>query len=356
MHARATRRTAGVLAMAAAALLAAACGAEPPPEGARLSLLAVGDAGAEPDRADHYATLLGVARSMAESDEAGAVDALVLLGDNFYPDGLREVELARRVGADLARPFCRFLAGGAPRFAELAADCARPGATRHPVTILAVLGNHDTVAPESPALQRHAVEQFLASWRMPPGPAAAIELGHGVSLVAFDSTAAFAGGAAAAADLAALEDALREARGPWRVLASHHPVAGAGTGDEQERYVRYRRGVLEAIEAAGVPVQLALAGHEHNLQLLAMDPPGPALQVVAGAGSAPRGIHDDNPRRRFGLDHTPGFARVDLVGEGEDEELVVSLYARPGWPRRVLGATQLVARVAVDRAGDLEDR
>lgn len=331
---------------------AAACGPPPgPPAGARLSLLAVGDTGAEPDRPERLATLRGVGAAMAASDEARPADALVLLGDNFYPDGLRASELTLRVREDVVRPFCRFVAPDAPRYAEVADACPLADARRHTPPIFAVLGNHDIVAPGSPSLERDAVPRFVANWRLVGDPASVIEMGRGVSLVAFDSNAAFAGEPQAGAQLDALADALQRAQGPWRVLISHHPVAGEGRGDEAEAYARYRRGVRAAIEAAGVDVQLALAGHEHSLQILLLDPPGPVLGVVAGAGAAPRGIHDRNPRRRVAVAHTPGFARVDLVGEGDAERLVVSLYARPGWPRRLLGATQRVALWAVDRAG-----
>jgi hypothetical protein len=279
------------------------------------------------------------------------VHALVLLGDNFYPDGLREEELVPRVRANVARPFCPFLASGAPRFGELAGACDLADAERRPVPIVAVLGNHDRVSPESARLQRDVLPRFVANWRLPSEPAAVVELGEGVSLIAFDSNAAFAGEAAAGGDLAALADALRSARGPWRVLLAHHPVAGEGRGDERARYRRYRDAVLEAIEASGVRVQLALAGHEHNLQVLAMEPPGPALQVISGAAAAPRSIRDENPSRLFGVSRVPGFARIDLLGSGDAERLVVSLVLRPRWPRRALGATQLAARFSVDRQG-----
>ena len=42
---------------------------------------------------------------------------------------------------------------------------------------------------------------------------------------------------------------------------------------------------MAEIAAAGVPEQLYVSGHEHNLQVLGMEPPAPPLHVVSGGGS-----------------------------------------------------------------------
>jgi hypothetical protein len=331
-------------------LSVAGCGASAAEEPPLLSLLAVGDTGAPPDDPDRYGTQLAVAAAMESIDRAHPVHDLVLLGDNFYPHGLLRAELVPRLRANVVRPYCRFLWLAGPRAPEVEEACHVPATARHPVPLFAVLGNHDYFSPESPALQREALRRFLANWHMPLGAAAVYELGHGVSLVAYQSDPIFEG-----ADAVPLAEALRASQGPWRILAAHHPIADRGRDAEAERHRRYREVVLEAVAAAEVPVHLVLAGHEHNLQVLAMSPPAPPLHVISGGGSEPRSLSGPDPRRKAGFE-APGFARVDLVGggpgEGSEERLVASLYGLPRFPRRLVSdRPRLLARWSVDRAG-----
>jgi hypothetical protein len=253
------------------------------------------------------------------------------------------------VRANLVRPYCRFLALTAPRSPEVESACELPPAERHPVPLYAVLGNHDYMTPGSDKLQRESVPLFLANWRMPEPPAAVAELGHGVSLVLFDSDPVFRG-ASAPTGLAA---ALRAARGPWRILIAHQPIAAVGTS-ERETYARFRTLMVTEIAAAGVPVQLYLSGHEHNLQALVMEPPAPPLNVIAGGGSGGRSLHDVNPRRRAGF-ASAGYTRIDLAGEGERERLVVTLMRVPTPALPFLGASRFAARFSVDRAGRVRE-
>ena len=340
-------RARGVIrALAAAGVLwlVLGCGAPDLREPVALSLLALGDTGARPDDPPRVRAQLAVAAALEAEDRRLPVDALLLLGDHFYDVGLREDELVARVRANLVRPYCRFLALTAPRSPEVEGACESPPAERHPVPLYAVLGNHDYMTPGSDVLQRESVPLFLANWRM-PGPGAAVaELGHGVSLVLFDSDPVFQG---AAPD--GLARALREAAGPWRILVAHQPIAVVGTS-EREAYASFRARMLAEIAAAGVPVQLYLSGHEHNLQALVMEPPAPPLHVIAGGGSGARSLHDVNPNRRAGF-AAAGYARVDLVGDGEAQRLLVTLMRVPAAALRLLGPSRRAARFSVDLGG-----
>ena len=122
---------------------------------------------------------------------------------------------------------------------------------------------------------------FVANFRLSGEPATWVELAPRVSLVLFDSNQLQNGG-----DTAPLRDALRAAPGPWRILVAHHPIGTHGRRDE------YTKDVRAAVRESGVPVQLMLAGHEHSLQVVAQDDPGPRLVVVSGAGSRPRDDRD----------------------------------------------------------------
>ena len=168
--------------LAIVALLLVACSPRPLQDGdpdgaARLSLFALGDTGAEPAPIGRaLQTQMRVAAVLAAEHARRPVDALVLLGDNFYPDGLRERELAFRVRENVVRPYCAFLALDGPESAEVADACPPERRSAVPTPIYAVLGNHDANLPESPPLQREAVPRFVPNWRMPPGAVEVIEL------------------------------------------------------------------------------------------------------------------------------------------------------------------------------------
>lgn len=339
------------------ALLFAVGGCSPEPLGpAALSLLAVGDTGAPPSEVEDYRHLLDVSAAMAAEHRERPVAALVLLGDNFYPAGLRSRSVVPQVRATLVRPFCVFLALSAPRSGEVADACATPERERRPVPLFAVLGNHDYEASESPALQRAAIPRFVSNWQLGAPLAEVHELGSGVSLITFDSERLVAG-----EDPAPLRDALGASRGPWRILAAHRPAlvlrepAPGATVEARRQLAEHRAYVertLRAIESSGVAVHLLVAGHEHNLQILAGAPPAPPLQIVAGGGSDPRSIRGELAERRGGW-KSLGFARVDLIQKAGSARLVASLYRVPDSIERLLGDRRLAARWSVDAAGRL---
>jgi hypothetical protein len=343
-------RAAARVCLLALPLAALACSEPTPPAGARVSVLAVGDTGARPSDLRAYLTHRTVADAIGEEDRAHPVQALVLLGDNFYDRGLRQAEIEPRVRANLVLPFCRFLAPVAESTGTPLDACTLPKEKRHPIPIYAVLGNHDYLSPESPALQRETIPRLVPNWRMPASGAEVHEL-DGVSLVLFDSDPVKQG-----EPTVDLRDALRRAQGPWRIIAAHHPIADLRqkTAEQKAHNETYRERVVEAIAAAGVPVHVFMAGHEHNLQVLVMDPPAPALHVIAGSGSTTRAIRHPNPLRRASFD-VPGFARVDLVGSGEDERLVASLHRVPPFPLASIRGSLLVARWSVDRSGGVAE-
>lgn len=328
-------------ALALCAPVAAAC-----PASARCedtSLLAVGDTGGR-----HALPFLregqrSVARGMDAVDAEAPVDALVLLGDLFYPDGLRTRELAQRVRDNVVLPYCRFVDLDGGRFAEVAAACDRPGGKRHPVPIYAVAGNHDYDSRESPELEHRVLREFVSNWHMQDGAASVVELAPGVSLVLVDTPAVIRSG-----DFQAIHAALREARGPWRIVAAHLPVApGDPTADAE-----WQSPVppLEHFSLPDAPVQLYLAGHRHSLQVIEGTAPGPALHVIAGSGATIRPVRSRYDDRRVALERT-GFVRVDRACGNGGPRLVVSLYTTPRFPFVFWEPPRLASRWSVDLAG-----
>lgn len=280
-----------------------------------LSLLALGDTGKGRLWPRSLRAQYRVGEALAREDRRAPIDALVFLGDNFYPRGLEPETARSRVAENLVAPYCHFVSLTVLGFAELGSACRRAPDETHPVPLVAVLGNHDVGLGQGVALQRAGIAEWVGNWVVPE-TARSYELGAGVSLVAFHSPAVEEG---AAAD--ALAAALRAARGPWLVVAAHHPIADPGAGWT----LAYAERVRAAVRAAGRPVHLFLAGHQHSLQALRAD--GAALHVVAGGGGA--GLYPLAPTRSaerlFGL-AAHGFARVDA----SPEALEVTLLALDG--------------------------
>lgn len=351
-------RLAAAAGLVALALLAAAWVGRgdpvpPPPGDVRLSLLAVGDTGTYSPLPFPFDGQERVADAMEAEHLRHPLDALVLLGDNFYPDGLSADALLERVGDDLVSPYCLFLRLDGPRAGELAHRCGVPAGERRPIPVHAVLGNHDENIPGSPELQREAIPEFVSNWRMVPGIAGSYELGGGVSLVLLEYLRLIAVPEEEA--VAALAAALRSAQGPWRILAVHHPFAtlppGVDRGDAETDYSRLLR---EAMERAGAPVHAVLAGHEHNLQVLGMEPPYPPLHVVSGSGGRAEPIDTFAFDRRAARAAT-GYARLDLVERDGVERLYVSLIAVPGGVVGVFRDPVLVSRWSLGGEGDLRE-
>lgn len=311
------------------------------------SLLATGDTG---KRHRLVASLLegqiAVAEGMAIEDERQPVDTLVLLGDNFYDQGLQQEELVPRIRENIVRPYCRFLASDGPRWREVRDACPISEGERHAIPLYAILGNHDISTPESPELQRSVLPEFVSNWTLDTGLGHVVEFPQGVSLILLNSEIHPYGDRSRS--LAAL---LRQSRGRWRIVASHRPP----TVDDQggDAISGLRESLEKASAQAEMPLHVVLSGHRHSLQLLTSSAPDPILSVIVGSGARHRPIRTPHPDRVFGL-ASLGFARVDLFGSGEDERLVVTLFATPDFP--VLGTEpERVASWSVDLRGRTRD-
>ena len=312
-----------------------------------VSLLAVGDTGA---RRRSLAVLDGqraVGVGLEREDRRAPADALLLLGDNFYPKGLLESELVERTRDNLVRPYCAFVDLSGPRSHEVAEGCRGTSRGLAARPLYAVLGNHDWRTKGSPRLQAEALPDFVANWRLLARGAEAVELGSGVSLVLFDSMELLR-----SLDATSLREALRGARGPWRILAAHHPIGTRrhDSGDHSADPTSYEALVRRAVAEAGVDVQLMLAGHEHSLQILELSGPGPRLVAIAGSGSGARAVRSTSEGRLFAYEGL-GFARVDLVRDAFGERLTVTLYASPRWAAAIGGAPEVVVRWSVAADG-----
>ena len=273
----------------------------------RLSLLALGDWGRHPEDGNAPPAQMQVGEALAREDLRAPVDALVFLGDNFYPHGLEKGEGEPRLRLNVAAPYCHFAKLTEKGERALGGDCAEREADRHPVPLWVGLGNHDHHLPIGAAARgrghaRVRRELAAASAR----PVETLELPQGVSLIFYDSslTAAVAERGAAGADPRAGE--------------SEGAVADPGRAPSVRRHARRRRGVESAIAASGVRAQLHLAGHIHDLRAGELAAPLPALQIVSGAGGGHESSGKTLPGETFQRSAL-GFARVDLVAAGGAE-------------------------------------
>ena len=309
------------------------------------SILAVGDTG------EVFGPLpglfegqLAVAAAMRREHERDPVDALVLLGDNFYPNGLEAHELEARVVENVVRPYCVFV-DPAPAMAAVV-DRFCSGGRRPAPRLFAIIGNHDVESPGSVARQREAVPRLVRNWDMPTTDAPAVrELPGGLSLVLLHTEWPWD---EAATD--ALAGALRRARGPWRVILGHRPPIGG--------HPALRRMIARASRRAGHVVHAYLAGHVHGLVAIRedeIDAGRPALVAIAGSGS--HADLQEEPEYRIDeadvLEESIGFARVDVI-EAPAPRLRLTLWrARPSAALAMLGATP-IARYAIAPDGSVE--
>jgi len=288
-------------ACAATRLPPPAAGVAPPPivessVGPSWRLIAVGDFG------DGAASVFaGVARIHREHP----ADAVLILGDNFYPCGVA-------TEAD-------------PRWNSIRQTFSTLGIPLYPV-----LGNHDYGEPAfregewRPCRDADPSAQLRASSLVPNWmfPARSYLLRSGVGDVGMIDTSPIAFGFAAPAlggdSWAQAVERLRLAIGAmqqsgdnrWRIVAGHHTIVSSGFHGRMPSSERGRmRALLPLLREGGV--DLYLCGHDHDLELVSGDP----LFLVSGSGSEPRPmvalmlrtLFPADTRKRF------GFAVLDLT-------------------------------------------
>lgn len=193
------------------------------------------------DTGDSGSHLDAVAAAMDALGADDPYDALLLLGDNVYPDG-DPAKLPDTVFA----PFGTTLGRG--------------------TSLHAILGNHDVGAGFGEA-QMAALGQ--------PGRWWSVQLGD-IQLVGLDSN-----DIDDPAQLEFLEEALRTSDARWRIVALHHPPYSAGYQGSNEHV----REVIAPIVSRH-QVQLVLSGHDHDFQR--STPVDGVVYVVSGAGSGSR--------------------------------------------------------------------
>lgn len=229
------------------------------PDKAALRLLAVGDAGLPPDASDSL-----LRQTLDGMKAIGDADAVLVLGDNVYECGLRDVN--------------------DPNWTNVIAPLFEIGKPVYPV-----LGNHDWgrraifncgFSNPNAEIEKSGTPGF-ESWIF---PAASYVLRTQVAeIVFFDSTPIAEGWRdESARSLCSLRTALAEPKSrPWRIVVAHHPLHSCGEHGAQNETVRMRQAVESLLKNSGV--DLYLSGHDHDLEI--RNEPASPLFVVSGSGS-----------------------------------------------------------------------
>ena len=210
---------------------------EPPPD---VHLAVVGDIG------DAGKAALAAGATVAQLAADDPFDALVLLGDNVYPDGEPS-----RLQDTVFTPFADVLASG--------------------TELVAIIGNHDVIGGHGD--DQVAVLGMEGRWWS--------RIYGDVLLVGLDSNDIDAPG-----QLEFLEATLAASDARWRIVAVHHPPYSAGY---QGSSIEVRDALAPILERHGV--QLVLSGHDHDYQRSL--PINGVTYVVSGAGSGTRGTGED---------------------------------------------------------------
>lgn len=250
------------------------------PDGPFLRFLVIGDSGFDTKVRERV-----VAGMVAEARERPP-RFVVMAGDNVYPDGVSGVD-DPAWETHFVRPF-----------AEL------------DVPFRPCLGNHDHGLDPSAQVAYSKVDP---KWRMPAAWYSFRERvaeGCDAELFVLDSTTLRDAGMSffeAPEQVRWLEERLRASDATWKILVTHHPLYSlAGRGGSST--LRWHLGDL----LAETGVSLVISGHEHHSELV--DPRSGWVQVISGAGSAPREIERND--RSVHAKEGGGFARITLRPDG----------------------------------------
>jgi predicted phosphodiesterase len=187
------------------------------------------------------------AAAMFRAGQSDPYDVLLLLGDNVYPDGDPE-----RLDDTVFRPFDDVMDAGAE--------------------LLAIVGNHDAAGGQG--LQQIRALGMPGLWW-----SRSID---DVLFVGLDSNRV-----GDPAQAAWLEDTLRNATEPWKIVAIHESPYSAGY---QGSNLEVRERFAPLFERYGV--QLVLSGHDHDFQRSrTIDG---VTYVVSGAGGRTRGTGEED--------------------------------------------------------------
>lgn len=216
--------------------------------------MALGDQGKGGSSQQH------VAHRMNEKARKDSLHFVLMLGDNFYNDGVTSIsdrQWVEKFEAMYDLPYLR-----KPFYASL--------------------GNHDHHNGNA----RHQVEYGKKSdkWKMPNFYytfSKAIDAQSSIQFFVLDTEVIVNGGEYNLEQVEWLDRELQASTATWKIVYGHHPVFSYGKHGNERRMINLVRPLLEKYE-----VDLYLCGHDHDRQLL--EPVGGVYYIVSGTGSTSR--------------------------------------------------------------------
>ncbi|MCI0693293.1 tartrate-resistant acid phosphatase type 5 family protein [candidate division KSB1 bacterium] len=205
-----------------------------------------------------------VAFGMAEKARVDPVELVLLLGDNFYEDGVESVY--------------------DKQFQAKFEDMYNQPSLQVPFD--AVLGNHDYRGNAEAQVEYTGLSK---RWKMPARYYTfthQVDDSTNVQFFALDTNPIAAGDPQAAEQITWLKSELEKSRARWKIVFGHHPLYSGGYhGDDPE--TRALRAALESIIES--KIDLYLSGHDHDQQLIK-----PANKhvyyLISGTGSQCRDV------------------------------------------------------------------
>jgi hypothetical protein len=226
---------------------------------------------------------------MLRVEHDNPVDAILLLGDNFYPCGIHGLD--------------------DPQWSKITEHFGPVG-----VPIFPVLGNHDygdpqaqngeqtTCGPTDPDAELEK-EKDIPEWHFP----ARSYLLHSsladfimldTQPIASGFTAPFRGSATAIEEIDFLRSQLDASKTPWRFVVGHHTIYSSGMhGRTNDSYRANMRTLLPMLDERLTGADAYICGHDHDLELIG-DPRAIVrpMFLISGSGS---GLDEMKPRKGF---------------------------------------------------------
>ncbi len=205
-----------------------------------------------------------VAFGMAEKARVDPVEIVLLLGDNFYENGVESVH--------------------DKQFQSKFEDMY--GQSSLQVPFYAVLGNHDYRGNPEAQVEYTGLS---TRWKMPARYytfSQPVDDSTGVQFFALNTNPIAAGEAQATEQIAWLKSELEKSPARWKIVFGHHPLYSGGYhGEDQE--TRTLRAALESIIES--KIDLYISGHDHDQQFIK---PGNkhVYYLISGTGSQCRDV------------------------------------------------------------------
>lgn len=201
-----------------------------------------------------------VAEAMLAKAQVDGLDLVLMLGDNFYTDGVASVDDAQWQSKIVA-PYQPLN-----------------------VPIYPCLGNHDHKGNPDAQIERSKLDP---QWRMSGRQYTferVLEDGTRIQFFALDTDPISKGVEIVTPQLEWLDAQLQASTAHWKIAFGHHPILSVGRGDNK----RMKRDIEPILVKH--KVDMYLCGHDHSLQIL--KPKDGVHYIISGGGAGTDNPHD----------------------------------------------------------------